>query len=211
MIKKLFIKLYSKMWYSVVLSLGITFIYIVAVFSLKLLPENLFLNFFYTISSIYSFLVTILMIGLMIAPSYKISSNYLNEGVDRIISFEIQAFEINSKNTYKKQDTYRKLKKIKTTITNLTTEERLILLNYFEAKNSSPIPVYLPILSSFLLGILGSSITGYYSDSPLLIIGILYTMVLLLGAPTVNWLQATRQRNLTEQYIINTIKTTLND
>ncbi|MHF54183.1 hypothetical protein EA805_15535, partial [Listeria monocytogenes] len=140
-----------------------------------------------------------------------ISSDYLNEGVDRIISFEIQAFEINSKNTYKKQDTYRKLKKIKTTITNLTTEERLILLNYFEAKNSSPIPVYLPILSSFLLGILGSSITGYYSDSPLLIIGILYTMVLLLGAPTVNWLQATRQRNLTEQYIINTIKTTLND
>ncbi|EAD3383107.1 hypothetical protein ED404_15190 [Listeria monocytogenes] len=74
--------------------MGITFIYIVAVFSLKLLPENLFLNFFYTISSIYSFLVTILMIGLMIAPSYKISSDYLNEGVDRIISFEIQAFEI---------------------------------------------------------------------------------------------------------------------
>ncbi|MBC2328806.1 hypothetical protein [Listeria swaminathanii] len=211
MIKKLFIKLYSKMWYSVVLSLGITFIYFVAVFSLKLLSENLSLSFFYTISSIYSILITILMIGLMIAPSYKLTSDYLNEGVDRIITFEIQAFEINSKNTYKKQDTYRKLKKIKTTIANLTTEERLILLNYFEAKNSSPIPAYLPIISSFLLGILGSSITGYYNDSPLLMLGILYIVVLLFGAPAVNWIQATRQRNLTEQYIINTIKTTLNN
>ncbi|EFO7248234.1 hypothetical protein HNE19_002844, partial [Listeria monocytogenes] len=138
-------------------------------------------------------------------------SDYLNEGVDRIITFEIQAFEINSKNTYKKQDTYRKLKKIKTTIANLTTEERLILLNYFEAKNSSPIPAYLPIISSFLLGILGSSITGYYNDSPLLMLGIFYIVVLLFGAPAVNWIQATRQRNLTEQYIINTIKTTLNN
>lgn len=147
----------------------------------------------------------------MLAPSYQHSAYFLNEGIERVITYEIQAFVIDSNNTYKQKDTYKKLRKIKSTLTNINIEERLILLNYFEAKNSSRIPPYVPILLSFLLGLLRSSITGYYSESPLVMFGTLYIVFLLLASPTVNWLVANRQRKLTEQYIINTIKTTLNN
>ncbi|WP_088815400.1 MULTISPECIES: hypothetical protein [Listeria] len=210
-IKKWFTKLYSKIRYSVMLSLSITVLYIISVFSLKFLPESSFFSAFYLISTIYVFIITVLMLGLMLAPTYQYSSKYLKEGIEKIITFEIQAFELDSKNSYKKRSTYSKLQKIKKSVFKLNPEERYLLLSYFEAKNNAPLPVLAPILSSFLLGLVGSSISGYFSESPVEMFGILYILFLLFASPTINWFVGNRQRKLTEQYIINLIKNAPSD
>ncbi|WP_088825525.1 MULTISPECIES: hypothetical protein [unclassified Listeria] len=205
------IKFYRKRRYSMVLTLILTILYLIITFVSKaLLSRSVFLVFIEITNWTYLILVTLLMLGLMLAPTYKNSYEYLKKGMNRRIGFEIQAFEIDSNNSYKKKNTYRKLKKIKSSILNLSPEERHLLLSYFEAKNKAPIPVFIPILASFLLGLIGSFITAYFK-SPLEMLGTLYITFLLFSGPAINWLLTNQQRKLTEQYIISLIKNAPNN
>lgn len=184
--------------------------YLALSFSLKLfLSKNTFATYIDISASILLLIITLLMLGLMLAPSYITSSNYLNKGSDWIIDFDIEAFDIDNHNSYKTKDTYTKLKRIKQSILQLTHEEKYLILNYFEAKNNTPFPFLVSVLITFILGILGTIITEYFKGASTFII--LYLFILILAVPIINLLVGNRRRKLTEAFIIYLIKNSFLD
>ncbi|UHP10738.1 hypothetical protein LAX80_002860 [Listeria marthii] len=204
------LKFYSKIRYSMFALIIIIIFYILLSFSLKsFLTKNTFATYIDISANILVLIITLLMLGLMLAPWYITSSNYLNEGSDWIINFDIQAFDIDNHNSYKTKDTYTKLKHIKQNILQLTHEEKYLILNYFEAKNNTPFPFLVSVLITFILGILGTTITEYFKGASTFII--LYLFILILAAPIINSLIGNRRRKLTEAFIISLIKNSFLD
>uniref|UniRef100_UPI001EF43063 hypothetical protein n=1 Tax=Listeria ilorinensis TaxID=2867439 RepID=UPI001EF43063 len=158
------------------------------------------------ISIIYSLLVTILMFGLMIAPSYQFSIAFRNEGIDNLINFEIQAFHIDGKSSFLNQSTYKKMKVIEKNVMEMSVSDKRLFLAYFESKGAVPFPVLLPVFISTILGIFASCILNYYEKDPLVLLGGVYIIFMLLAGPLVNWIIGTRQRSLTERYVVQIIK-----
>ncbi|EKJ8907226.1 hypothetical protein PJZ01_001036 [Listeria innocua] len=204
------LKFYSKIRYSMYALIFIISFYLVLSFSLKLfLSKNTFATYIDISANILILIISLLMLGLMLAPCYITSSNYLNEGSAWIIDFDIEAFDIDNHNTYKTKDTYTKLKHIKQNILQLTKEEKYLILNYFEAKNNTPFPFLVSVLATFILGILGTLMKEYFKGASMVIL--LYLFILIFGAPAINWLLGNRRRKLTEAFIISLIKNSFLD